>query len=283
MFPGELWKSSCGGWQARQQRLWGVAVWAWQASPGWPDRRLQREAGCIGQASEGGSWRSQWWSCLIGNEVWVWAVWVCTGTCLVHTGMYLTKQIFPEIEWADVYLTLSCGNWYWACGTSIWWYLKINIGPPSPHKVHVVQLVYTGMYVVHTCTFRYIMIPCSLKYFLGSFFVTYDCRTRYSVCVPCILWCYNTESVPLYVSSIHDFVMVHTGTAWHVLLYLVCTSTYRYILNTLFLYIWSRFQMFVFQRVLFKLFSIISYYSKDLDPACGSWCDNGVHKSRPNW
>ncbi len=60
--------------------------------------------------------------------------------------------------------------------------------------------------------------------------MTYDCRTRYSVCVPCILWCYNTKSVPLYVSSIHDFVMVHTGTAWYVLLYFVCRSMYRYIL-----------------------------------------------------
>ncbi len=56
-----------------------------------------------------------------------------------------------------------------------------------------------------------------------------------------------------YVSSIHDFDMVHTNTDLYVLLYFVCTSTYRYIpvctgiyrykLNTLFLYNWSRFQM----------------------------------------
>jgi hypothetical protein len=63
------------------------------------------------------------------------------------------------------------------------------------------------------------------KIFLRKLFVTYDCRTRYSVCVPCILWCYNTKSVPLYVSSIHDFVMVHTGTAWYVLLYFVRRSS----------------------------------------------------------
>ena len=83
--------------------------------------------------------------------------------------------------------------------------------------------------------------------------MTYDCRKRYSVCVPCILWCYNTKSVPLYVSNIHDFDMVHTGTDQYVLFYFVCISTYqfiqvctsinRYILNTLFLYILSRFQM----------------------------------------
>ncbi len=81
----------------------------------------------------------------------------------------------------------------------------------------------------------------------------YYCRKRYSVCVPCILLRYNTKSVPLLVSSIHDFDMVHTGTDRYVLLYFVCISTYwyipvctdiyLYILNTLFLYNWSLFQM----------------------------------------
>ncbi len=98
----------------------------------------------------------------------------------------------------------------------------------------------------------------------------YDCRTRYFVCVPCILWCYNTKSVPLYVSSIHGFVMVHTGTAWYVLLYFVCTSTYWYIpvctgiywyiLNTLLLYIWSQFQT-VYEYV---VFDIMVYIQKKL-------------------
>ncbi len=99
------------------------------------------------------------------NEVWVWSVWVCTGTYCVHTSMYWTNQSFPENKWADFSLTFCNGKWYWAFapfGTSILWYLNIIIVPPSPDIVRV-QLVYTGMYWVCTCTYWYVL--CSLKYF----------------------------------------------------------------------------------------------------------------------
>ncbi len=85
----------------------------WQALSGWPDCREEyREAGCchqgVRQASEGDSWGLQGWSCLIGNEVWVWLVWVYTGKTLVHVVMYWYKQRIPENMGADIYFTLNC-------------------------------------------------------------------------------------------------------------------------------------------------------------------------------
>jgi hypothetical protein len=43
-----------------------------------------------------------------------------------------------------------------------------------------------------------------------------------NVCLTCMLWCSNTESVHLLVSNIHDIILVHTKYL------LVCTGLYYY-------------------------------------------------------
>ncbi len=53
-------------------------------------------------------------------------------------------------------------------------------------------------------------------------FLLYACGKRYYVCVTCMQWCSNTETVPLLVSNIHDIVLVHTQYV------LVCTSLYYF-------------------------------------------------------
>jgi hypothetical protein len=77
----------------------------------------------------------------------------------------------------------------------------------------------------------------------------YACGKRYYVCVTCMLWCSNTESVPLLVFNIHDIVWYVLSTYWYLqvctnidFLYQSVLGTYsyvpvpnRYILNTLFL------------------------------------------------
>jgi hypothetical protein len=81
---------------------------------------------------------------------WKWSVSViCVRAYLYITGttsMYWSKKSFHENMWTDISLTLACEKCHWVCGTSIWWYPSIRILPPSPDKVHVVQLVYTRMY-----------------------------------------------------------------------------------------------------------------------------------------
>jgi hypothetical protein len=52
--------------------------------------------------------------------------------------------------------------------------------------------------------------------------MSYACGKRYYVCVTCMLWCSNTESVPLLVSNIHIIILVRTQYI------LVCTSLYYY-------------------------------------------------------
>ncbi len=106
------------------------------------------------------------------------------------------------------------------CGTSIWWYPGISVLPPSPDKVHVLQLVYISTYRERTGTYLY--VPCLPKYYRGCFFVSYDCGKRYCMCMTCILWCFNTKSVPKSVTNIHDFILVNT---WYIL---VCTCQYHY-------------------------------------------------------
>ena len=50
----------------------------------------------------------------------------------------------------------------------------------------------------------------------------YACGKQYSACVTCMLWCSNTEKVPLLVSIIHDIILVRTQYV------LVCTGLYYY-------------------------------------------------------
>jgi hypothetical protein len=55
--------------------------------------------------------------------------------------------------------------------------------------------------------------------------MSYSCgkqKLQNYVCVTCMLWCSNTESVPLLVSNIHDIILVHTQYV------LVCTGLYSY-------------------------------------------------------
>ena len=52
--------------------------------------------------------------------------------------------------------------------------------------------------------------------------MSYACGKRYYVCVTCMLWCSDTESVPLLVSNIHDIILVRTQYV------LVCTGLYSY-------------------------------------------------------
>ncbi len=52
--------------------------------------------------------------------------------------------------------------------------------------------------------------------------MSYACGKQYYGCVTCMLWCSNTESVPLLVSNIHDIILVHTQYV------LVCTVLYSY-------------------------------------------------------
>ncbi len=77
---GQLWHCS-SGWPAWQQCKWGqpvaVAVWAWQAAPGWSFdwKDWCQEKGCSEGAAPAWSWdspASQGWSGLMGNEVWLW-------------------------------------------------------------------------------------------------------------------------------------------------------------------------------------------------------------------
>jgi hypothetical protein len=50
----------------------------------------------------------------------------------------------------------------------------------------------------------------------------YACGKQCYVCLTCMLWCYNTELVPLLLSNIHDIILVHTQYV------LVCTGLYYY-------------------------------------------------------
>ena len=52
--------------------------------------------------------------------------------------------------------------------------------------------------------------------------MSYASGKRYYVCVTCMLWCSDTDSVPQLVSNIHDIILVHTHFK------LVCTSLYSY-------------------------------------------------------
>jgi hypothetical protein len=134
--------------------------------------------------------------------------------------------------WTDISLSLACVKWYRVCGTSIWLYPSIRILPLSPDKVHVVQLVYTSMYVVRTSTYQY--IPCLLKYFWGCCFLLHDCGKQYCMCWTCMRWCSNTKSVPWFVSNIPVIIQVHTRyiqvcttSMYHYTFHvLVCTSMY---------------------------------------------------------
>jgi hypothetical protein len=52
--------------------------------------------------------------------------------------------------------------------------------------------------------------------------MSYAYGKQYYVCVTCMRWCSNTESVPLLVSNIHDIILVRTKYV------LVCTGLYSY-------------------------------------------------------
>ena len=69
-------------------------------------------------------------------------------------------------------------------------------------------------------TYQYVLYL--QKYCSGCCLMLYACGKRYYVCVTCMRWCSNTESVPLLVSIIHDLILVRTQYV------LVCTSLYYY-------------------------------------------------------
>ena len=50
-------------------------------------------------------------------------------------------------------LTLDCGILYCACGTCLLWYPSISTQVHPLKNVHVMQLVHTCMYQVHTGTY----------------------------------------------------------------------------------------------------------------------------------
>jgi hypothetical protein len=54
--------------------------------------------------------------------------------------------------------------------------------------------------------------------------MSYACGKRYYVCMTCMLWCSDTESVPLLVSNIHDIILVRTQYVR------VCTGLYSYLI-----------------------------------------------------
>jgi hypothetical protein len=69
---------------------------------------------------------------------------------------------------------------------------------------------------------KYWYVLCLQKYCSGCCLMSYASGKQYNVCVTCMLWCSNTESVPLLVSNIHDIILVHIQYV------LVCTSLYYY-------------------------------------------------------
>jgi hypothetical protein len=69
----------------------------------------------------------------------------------------------------------------------------------------------------------YLPIACTRYYCSGCCFMSYACGKRYYVCVTCMLWCSDSESVLLLVSNIHDIILVHTHFE------LVCTSLYSHL------------------------------------------------------
>ncbi len=84
-----------------------------------------------------------------------------------------------------------------------------------------------GMYLVRTIFPEYVLgtywyVLCLQKYCSGCCFMSYAYGKQYYVCLTCMLWCSNTESVPLWVSNIHDIILVHTQYV------LVCTALYSY-------------------------------------------------------
>jgi hypothetical protein len=85
------------------------------------------------------------------------------------------------------------------------------------------------MYLVHTIiqdyvrgTYWYVLSQCLQKYCSRCCFMSYACGKQYYVCVSCMRWCSNTESVPPLVSNIHDIILVRTKYI------LVCTCRYYY-------------------------------------------------------
>ncbi len=62
----------------------------------------------------------------------------------------ITCDITGTVTQGSRSLTMGFGKleswWYWAHGTSIWWYLNLSIVHPSADKVPVIQLVHTSLY-----------------------------------------------------------------------------------------------------------------------------------------
>ena len=88
-------------------------------------------------------------------------------------------------------------------------------------------LLTRSTYLVRTIFPEYILgtywyVLCLQKYCSGCCFMWYACGKQYSACVTCMLWCSNTEKVPLLVSIIHDIILVRTQYV------LVCTGLYYY-------------------------------------------------------
>ncbi len=63
-------------------------------------------------------------------------------------------------------------------------------------------------------TFWYVL--CLQKYCIGCCFISYACGKRYYMCLTCMLWCSNTESVPCWCPT-------YMALFWYIL------STYRYV------------------------------------------------------
>ena len=225
---------SCQGRPSFLQHLWGatVAAWATRAS---------------GRRKDGRAWLKMKCECDL-NEY----VLVHTWYIQVQTGLY---KVSPKVWRADMVLTLDCGILYCACGTCILWYPSISTQVHPLKNVHVMQMVHTCMYWVHTSTYLYVQgLP---KTFWGYSFVTFDYGLWYAVCWTCRQWCKKAKTVSKSMSNLHVTFPVHTRYIpvhtymYHLINHVpVCTGMYRYVPgmylyvpNTLILYIWSGFQM----------------------------------------
>ena len=160
-FPvGLRWRSS-GGRQAWQQCLWGqpvaVAIWAWQAAPGWPVSwgDCREEASSQGWKPQACSWDSsaaQGGSNLIPNEVWWWTVYilcvywyilVCPilTTASLKLGIYCVVFILDRAIWSRYSMHWIGIIWCWTWNIITW------------NCAHVWNMIWSQV-TVHTCIYH---------------------------------------------------------------------------------------------------------------------------------
>ena len=228
----------------RGSNVYEVNTWLWQFGRGKPrlggltidetfDRQeAARKASDVrrketrGRRKDGRAWLKMKCECDLNEYVLVhhWYI-------LVQTGLY---KVFPKVWRADMFLTLDCGKLYCACGTCILWYPSISTQVHPLKNVHVMQMVHTCMYQVHTGTYQYVQgLP---KTFWGYSFVTFDYGLWYSVCWTCRQWCKKAKTVSKSMSNLHVTFPVHTWYIpvhtymYHLINHVpVCTSMYQYV------------------------------------------------------